>query len=89
MMDNFGLSDRLCEMDESDLTRDLMPDLSNMLQQEVEMVCQEFESEQENFDAERIDLVSNRAQELPCIDRNEFCHYLKLCTFNHPDYLSR
>ena len=44
MMDNFGISDRLCDMDESDFSRDLMPDLNNILQQDMmEMACQEYE----------------------------------------------
>lgn len=61
-MDNFGLSDRLCDMDESDLTRDFMPDLNNMLQQEMEMVCQDFENEEDSceksFNADTLNLVS-------------------------------
>jgi len=63
-MDNFGISDRLCDMDESDFSRDLMPDLNNILQQDMmEMACQEYEmamsdenSSDKSFDAENLNL---------------------------------
>lgn len=64
-MDNFGLSDRLCETDESDL--------SNMLQMELEMACDEVfrstemmeQQEQQctiDFDGKDLDLVSRNLQ---------------------------
>lgn len=70
MMDNFGISDRLCDMDESDFSRDLMPDLNNILQQDMmEMACQEYEmamsdenSSDKSFDAENLNLVSHWTQ---------------------------